>query len=811
MRSTQIQSRREMKKLFTVVSMVAMTAITIAQGLTTLSTFDNEEADCLVINELMQSNIDCIMDELNEFPDSWVELYNPGDQEVNLSAYKLGISDDPKEAWQLPSVTVGAKEYKLVYCDKVGSELHTDFRLESGKGCAVYLFNSGTMIDCITGLKKQPAPNVAYGRATDGDDTWGYQAVPTPGEANCGELCNKVLADPIFSELGRVITDGTQITLHVTMPDGTPKGTSLHYTIDGTEPDAMSPVFPADGIVLSETRVVRVKPFCRGYLSPRSTTQSYIFHPRAMTLPVISIVTDPKYFTDDEVGIYADNTCEDGKKNYEHDWRRPINMEFFEEAGEVGQLNQLCETRITGQTSRKFPLKSFALYAHKRFGEKRFDYELFPEDRPGKTDYKSVLLRNAGGDFPHLYMRDAVIQRSMAWHADLDFQAYRPVIYYLNGQYMGMLNLRERSNEDNLYTNYDGLEDIDMIENWKTLKTGTMDAFNAFKSFYTDPGHTWEEYAERMDLNEYINFMIMNLYFCNTDFPGNNFVMWRPRMEDGRWRFLAKDTDLGLGLRHSQGDYDIIEFMYNPDYYKPDYYMNKEPFTRLFRHLMEDSRFAREFLDRCAIYMGDFLNYDGTWQIWQPMCDAIREEYPYHSELYYEQRSWTKYEADLNKAKQWHKERTDYFYQMLADHYQTGTLRALQINTSLNDEARNAVTVVFNGVALSANRFNGKFYQGEKVVLQGSETEAGQGVVGWTVKITAADGQQTTQQIDGSTYEFLMPECQSCEINAILSSDILPKVIETILHDEDSPYQKILDVNGDGSINVSDIISLIRH
>ena len=28
----------------------------------------------VVINELMQSNVDCIMDDLDDFPDSWVEL-----------------------------------------------------------------------------------------------------------------------------------------------------------------------------------------------------------------------------------------------------------------------------------------------------------------------------------------------------------------------------------------------------------------------------------------------------------------------------------------------------------------------------------------------------------------------------------------------------------------------------------------------------------------------------------------------------------------------------------------------------------------
>ena len=73
-----------------------------------------------------------------------------------------------------------------------------------------------------------------------------------------------------------------------------------------------------------------------------------------------------------------------------------------------------------------------------------------------------------------------------------------------------MLNIRERSNEDNIYTNYDGLEDIDMFENGE-LKEGTWDRYIAFKAFYNNHGHTLAEYAEWMDWKEYINLMIENL------------------------------------------------------------------------------------------------------------------------------------------------------------------------------------------------------------------------------------------------------------------------------------------------------------
>lgn len=113
-----------------------LTGALAAAGMLTCSAARAE----LIINEMMQSNIDCIMDDLNEFPDSWVELYNPGPGTVNLSDYALSASENRKKAYVLPSRTVAPGEYVVVYCDKEDQGLHTSFRLESGKDGAVYLF-----------------------------------------------------------------------------------------------------------------------------------------------------------------------------------------------------------------------------------------------------------------------------------------------------------------------------------------------------------------------------------------------------------------------------------------------------------------------------------------------------------------------------------------------------------------------------------------------------------------------------------------------------------------------------------------------
>ena len=554
----------------------------------------------LVINEIMQSNVDCIMDDLNEFPDSWVELYNTGNNAVNLQEYFIGISQNVDEAWRLPYRMLPPKQYVLIYCDKEAKQWHTNFRLESGKGGAVYLFHENNIIDQIADIPKQPAPNIAYGRETDGSNTWGYQVTPSPNASNVDGLAKGILGEPIFSEEGHVVTGSPTFILTLSIPDDAPEGTEIRYTLSGNEPTMTSTpyIVPID---INKTRIVRAKLFCKDYISPRSTTHSFIFFPREMTLPLISIATDNKYLNDSKIGIYVDGNYANGKKNYTFDWRRPINFEYFTQESQPSVLNQLCETRIQGGATREAQLKSLVVYANKRFGEKRLSYEFFPDQRPGQEDFKSIILRNAGNDFDYLYMRDAIIQRTMASHVDLDWQAWQPAIVYINGTYKGILNIRERSTADNIFTNYDHLEDIDMIENWSELKEGDFEKYNQFKAFYNEKGHTLAEYEQWMDCTEFINLMVMNLYYNNQDFPGNNIVMWRPRSENGRWRFVAKDTDFGLGLYGSSASYKSIEWLYNPNYDYDRAWANKPEHTLLFRQLMEDTDFRRAFIDRAAI------------------------------------------------------------------------------------------------------------------------------------------------------------------------------------------------------------------
>lgn len=763
-------------------------------------------AQTLKINELMQSNVECIMDDIKEFPDSWVELYNPTDAAINLKDYKISNKNKVKKAWQLPDQQVPAGGYVIIYCDKEGKEdnrLHADFRLESGKGCTLYLFKGkdAEPVDSLPAdMKKMPAPDVAFGRETDGADKWGYQVTPTPGKANTGEICDAkhILGAPVFGKEGFVTSGDASFQLELSLPEGAPEGTVIRYTTDGSEPTSKSTKYTSP-INIGKTKVIRAKLFCDGWLSPMSTAQSYIFHPREITLPIFSVQTNDKYLNDKEIGLFANNNSKEDKKT--HDWRRPVMIEFFPVGSDNSAFNQLGETRIQGGQSRSNALKSMVFYANKRFDpdHKRYSYEFFPDQKPGITEFKSFSLRDGGNDFGDLYFRDLIIQRTMAGHVDLDWQAGHSAVLYINGEYMGMLNIRERSNEDNIYSNYNGLEDIDMVE-ISHEKVDNVDQFleefkgsedetfyNAFKAFYSEKGHTKAEYEQWMDVSEYLNIMIMNLFYGNIDFPGNNIVFWRPNDDDTEsglpkiWRFIVKDTDFGLGLYDRKNDFNTIDMLYHPEKHQGEAWANTEPATRLFRNMMEDPELRQMFIDKCCVYMGDFMNAKGTGEIIDIIKAEAMDEFVAHRAKYptWSGNSRNEINDKFEMAKKWlagytesswwgtttYKSRPDNFLDFLSAQYNLGTAFPVTINKGVADMPED---VTVNGIKLSEGVFDGKLFPNRQLTITATAPE-GKTIAGWKVTTTPASGSKKTENYDGDELVLTPASCKSMSIEAIFS------------------------------------------
>lgn len=152
------------------------------------ATFVVQRAPELLINEFMASNVAALEDTdgpAGEF-DDWIEIHNPGDEEIELGGLYLTDDLDEPDKWQIPGgVTIAARGYLVIWADRDTDQgdRHADFEL-SADGEAIGLFGSDglTEIDSIT-FDEQTA-DVSYGRSPDGGETWVSQDSPTPGSAN---------------------------------------------------------------------------------------------------------------------------------------------------------------------------------------------------------------------------------------------------------------------------------------------------------------------------------------------------------------------------------------------------------------------------------------------------------------------------------------------------------------------------------------------------------------------------------------------------------------------------------------------------
>ena len=246
-----------------------------------------------------------------------------------------------------------------------------------------------------------------------------------------------ILKEPIFSTHGGLYN--SSISLQLLLPENAPESAEIRFTTDGSEPKYTSQLYVSP-ISINKTTCVKAKLFAPNSISIKSTAHSYIFHGREATLPIISINMDKSYLYDNKFGIDVDGTYSQYLKNYQHNWRRPANIEYFPLGRDDAEINQLAELRIGGGASRDFPLKTFMIYSNKRFGTKHFSAKLW-NDKPD-IKIKSFMLRNAGNDFYYTYFRDAAIQIMFARNADIDWQAYQPAIVYINGEYRGIQNIR---------------------------------------------------------------------------------------------------------------------------------------------------------------------------------------------------------------------------------------------------------------------------------------------------------------------------------------------------------------------------------
>lgn len=707
----------------------------------------------VVINEVMQSNIDYLVVD-NDYPDSWVEIYNPTSKAVDLSQWYFGEKRDYRKCWKLPSgSSVPAKGYFLIYCDKNATGVHTDFRIDAGNA-KLFLYNkSGAPVDSVI-IGEQPAPNIAYGRVTDGAEQWQYEFAPSAGKANYGPGATDILPNPVFSVKGGICTES--FTLEITKPEGCPQEALIFYTTNGNEPVAGQAGVKggmSHKVEITKNTVVRAKIVHPQYkmLSPRSVTESFIFHPREVSLPVISIVSDNSYFYDQQTGILS-STVNDGKPNYMQKWRRPINVEYYNKNNKE-VFNQLGETAVSGVSTREQPQKSMKVYTNKRFGKKNFKGK-FWEDKPEVTKVKSFVIRSGGNNSEGARVNDALVQKLFGKHVDsLDWQAYQPVIVYLNGIYLGEFGMRERSDENYVESNYDGLEDIEMSDEVLYQKPIQGSLFEQFFNLYRSKTSTYEQVTAQMQMDNFMNSLIAEIYAMNTDYPTNNVSLWRPLAEDGKWHWILKDLDrFGMQLGMYPLEFNMFNYLFSPD----DLQFGGINNFDLYKKMDTFQEFRNRLVETFAVYLGDFLRPDYVTSVLDAMDAEIQDEV---------KATFSKYNlsySNFNDATKWLKraisERPGYLYKQMNLRYNLGGLVAMQVENDAEAEP------MLNGIRLKEGNFDGKYFLEHNLHLTAADG------YGWKMVVRTPGSADTETTFTDSDLTILLKDYVSSTTATVLLS-----------------------------------------
>jgi len=456
------------------------------------------------------------------------------------------------------------------------------------------------------------ATDQSFGRNTDGNSLLVSFAQSTPGVTNSGGI--PLVAKPVFNPVSGVYSSNQTITISSATP-----GANIYYTTDGSEPNQNSTYYNGPFSVGSSVSI-RAIALKSGYTNSEISTASYIYY--NTDLPIISISTKPANLWNNNSGIYvvgtngANGNCMPGPANFNQNWERPANITMIETDGSLA-FNTNAGISISGGCSRRNPQKSLNVAAKSIYGSSNFKHQIFPEYDQKK--YKRFKLRNGGNDFNGFALRDVISQSVVEDEIDLDQQRSRACVVFINGDYWGIMNIRDSYSEHWIKENHK-IADKDSIDLLEPSGSGTsariiegnntdyINLYNYISSNNLSNQSNYNYVQSKIDINEYINYWITQLYLANTDWPGNNVKIWKEQLPDAKFRWLLFDADWTLGYTRgwsnqtTQADHtkNMLNFATNT---ANSGWPNDQASTLIFRKLLQNTTFKNEFIQRAATQM----------------------------------------------------------------------------------------------------------------------------------------------------------------------------------------------------------------
>ncbi len=546
----------------------------------------------LIINEAMNLNYSLLVQNGNNYYD-WIELYNNTNDTIKLSDYYLTTSMDNPKSYKLPEVELKSHEYYILMASgdtnlSNNSYEHANFKLSESEG--IFLYKGSKVVDSIF-IASVPT-GYSMGRADSG---FNYYSNPTPGSKNNSGTM-QISYVPIFSSAPGVYNDVESVTVEI-FGEGT-----VYYTTDGSIPSARSKVY-SEPLVLTSTRVIKAVSLQSGRKMSEVVTSSYIINENH-TLPVMSVSLNPSDFTSISRNAWT------------VDYEKEAYAEFFEDGN---SFKIPAGLKLFGGSTRGHSKKSFSINFRKKYGQGELNYQVF--DNRDNAVYNSLVLRTGSQDEQSAVIRDMLGTSLVDGMINVDVQAYKSIILYINGKYWGTYWLRERVDEDFIESHYnvEG-EGTDIIRIDGEVKSGSSANYRSLISYIKSHDLSKKEYydyvASKVDIDSVIDFWVAETYVTNNDIVNCRFFS-NPNVEDGKWKFIFYDLDYAF-------------YNYFLNYYKfstsssgmtGNYYS-----TDLLRNLMKNSEFKEKYIERVAYQLKEVWNKERVMKKFNELVDELTPE-----------------------------------------------------------------------------------------------------------------------------------------------------------------------------------------
>ncbi len=628
------------------------------------------DTEAIVLYEIMADNETTLADNFGEYSD-WIEIKNLGDTPQNLQGWFLTNDEDTLNEWTFPDVTIGPKEYLIVFAsgrDTIDdpNNLHVNFKLDKDGQYLALVHPDMTIAHEFSPSYLSLGNDEAYGLTVlPAEETFVSCLLeyPTPGQNNTAAV---VHSKPEFSVDAGIFNDPFTLELSVDDPD-----VNIRYTLDGSVPTSDSTLYVGP-LTVERTRCIRAAAFRDKYLSGKTSTRTYLFpetviqqpelpdgfpdmwkstaadyemdpdivnhstygpqlQESLLALPSISIVTELENLFDSTTGIYA-NPVQEGVA-----WERPASVELiYPDNSEGFRID--CGLRIQGGAFRRFDLtkkKSFRLVFKREYGSGKLNYPLFGRDEDATDSFDTITLRAGANDgyswstayLTEQYTRDQ-FGRSLQRDSGNAGSHGTFMHLYVNGLYWGLYNAVERPDNAFSATYYGGDKDDWDAINSGDVSEGDQSAWNmlidqctagvtsvaAYEKLQGNnpDGSRNSNYPVLIDMDNYIDYIIINMWGGNGDWPWRNYWVGRLRTDESEgFKFYCWDYEgTILGPASTQ---DKVSADFNSGAGVPHH------------HLKENAEYRMRFADRLhKLFFNDgIFQPDSLIQRYQEIADWV--------------------------------------------------------------------------------------------------------------------------------------------------------------------------------------------